>query len=66
MHILDHWFWFLLTAACVIWYSTITVYVAICGARDIKNMFARLSDRQQQDGSTLNDGNRHKNKKTEM
>ena len=46
MHIADHWFWFLLTAACVIWYSTITIYVAIRGARDIKNMLARLSDRQ--------------------
>ena len=28
--------------ACVIWYSTITVYVAIKGAGDIKNMLARL------------------------
>ena len=28
--------------ACVIWYSTITVYVAIKGAKDIKNMLARL------------------------
>ena len=37
-----HWFWFLMTAACVVWYSTITVYVAIKGAADIKNMLARL------------------------
>ena len=37
-----HWFWFLMTAACVVWYSTITVYVAIKGAKDIKNMLARL------------------------
>jgi hypothetical protein len=28
--------------ACVIWYSTITVYVAIKGAGDIKQMLARL------------------------
>jgi len=28
--------------ACVIWYSTITVYVAIKGAGDIKSMLARL------------------------
>jgi hypothetical protein len=28
--------------ACVIWYSTVTVYVAIKGAKDIKNMLARL------------------------
>jgi len=38
----NHWFWWSLTAACVIWYSTITVYVAIKGARDIKNMLAHL------------------------
>ena len=38
----QHWFWWALTAACVIWYSTITVYVAIKGAKDIKNMLARL------------------------
>jgi len=38
----NHWFWWLLTAACVVWYSTITIYVAIKGARDIKNMLARL------------------------
>jgi hypothetical protein len=28
--------------ACVVWYSTITVYVAIKGAGDIRNMLARL------------------------
>ena len=38
----NHWFWWALTMVCVIWYSTITVYVAIKGARDIKNMLARL------------------------
>lgn len=37
-----HWFWGALTVVCVIWYSTITVYVAIKGASDIKNMLARL------------------------
>ena len=38
----NHWFWWALTMACVIWYSTITVYVAIKGASDIRNMLARL------------------------
>ena len=38
----SHWFWWAITAACVVWYSTITVYVAIKGAKDIKNMLARL------------------------
>lgn len=39
---MNHWFWLLLTIACVVWYSTITVYVAFKGAIDIKNMLARL------------------------
>lgn len=38
------WFWWLLTMACVVWYLTITVYVAIRGAADIKGMLKRLSD----------------------
>jgi hypothetical protein len=38
----SHWFWWAMTVACVVWYSTITVYVAIKGAKDIKNMLARL------------------------
>jgi hypothetical protein len=37
-----HWFWWSLTAACVVWYSTITIYVSIKGAADIKNMLKRL------------------------
>lgn len=36
----DFWWW--LTVACLVWYSTITVYVSIRGVRDIKNMLARL------------------------
>jgi len=40
----DHFFWWLLTMACVIWYSTITVYVAVRGFADIKEMLARLHD----------------------
>lgn len=38
----QHWFWWALTVVCIIWYSTIAVYVAIKGAKDIKNMLARL------------------------
>jgi hypothetical protein len=34
---------------CVIWYSTITVYVAIKGASDIKNMLARLDAEKEKD-----------------
>jgi hypothetical protein len=37
-----HWFWWFMTMACVVWYSTVTVYVAIKGGADIKRMLARL------------------------
>lgn len=39
----DHWFWGALTIACLAWYSTITIYVAIKGAADIREMLQRLS-----------------------
>lgn len=39
----EHWFWLMLTMAVVIWYSTITVYVAIRGVSDIAGMLKRLS-----------------------
>jgi hypothetical protein len=37
-----HWFWLGLTAVAVLWYLTITVYVAIRGAWDIQHMLAQL------------------------
>jgi hypothetical protein len=46
---LDYWFWFLLTIACVVWYSTITVYVGIRGAGDIKHMLRDLGERLKKD-----------------
>lgn len=39
----EHWFWWLLTAACLVWYSTVTVYVAIRGVFDIRGMLRRLA-----------------------
>ena len=39
----DHWFWLMLTVACVVWYSTITIYVSVKGVKDIKNMLKRLA-----------------------
>jgi hypothetical protein len=36
-------FWWWLTVACLVWFSTITVYVAFRGAFDIKHMLARLA-----------------------
>lgn len=40
----EHYVWWLLTMACVVWYCTITVYVAIKGSVDIKEMLTRLGD----------------------
>ncbi len=45
----NHWFWGAVTLMCLTWYSTITVYVAIKGARDIQNMLRRLSDSREQE-----------------
>lgn len=42
--IVAQWFWWLLVLTCVVWYSTITVYVAIKGAYDILHMLRRLAD----------------------
>jgi len=44
--VIEHWFWFLLTVAGVIWYCTVTVYVAVRGVRDIRGMLRRLKERQ--------------------
>lgn len=44
---MTHWFWLLLTIACMVWYSTITVYVGIKGVADIKQMLARLSEKRE-------------------
>jgi hypothetical protein len=37
------YFWLGLVVACLIWYSTVTVYVAFKGVADIKSMLRRLS-----------------------
>ena len=42
----DHWFWGMMTIACLVWYSTITVYVAIRGVGDIRRMLRKLSGSQ--------------------
>ncbi len=42
----EHWFWGAITLACLVWYSTVTVYVAIKGVGDIRGMLRRLSDSQ--------------------
>lgn len=52
MNTAGHWFWWALTVACVIWYSTVTVYVAVKGVFDIKEMLARLAGRRVDDNQT--------------
>ncbi len=47
---MSHWFWFSLTFACIVWYSTITVFVAFKGSGDIKQMLARLSEQRESRG----------------
>ena len=39
-------FWWLLTILAVGWYLTVTIYVAIRGALDIRHMLARLESQQ--------------------
>ncbi len=46
--IAEHPIWFLLTVACVLWYSTITIYVAVRGFSDIRHMLARLAEEKEQ------------------
>lgn len=38
----EHWFWWLVVGACLVWYSTVTVYVTVRGVADIKQMLAAL------------------------
>lgn len=42
-----HGFWFLLTVFAVGWYSTVTIYVAVRGAADIRRMLRRLKERRE-------------------
>jgi hypothetical protein len=53
----SHPFWGLLTITVLVWYSTITIYVAVRGAMDIRHMLRRLRERSQ-DGSRGENGGR--------
>ena len=44
----DHWFWLILIIAVVAWYSSVTIYVAIRGAKDIRTMLSDLTRRQEE------------------
>jgi len=45
----EHPFWWLLTMACIVWYSTVTVYVAVKGAIDIRDMLKRMGNGDEED-----------------
>ncbi len=47
----SHWFWHALAWSVVLWYSTITIWVAIRGALDIREMVRRLDKEQSRDES---------------
>jgi hypothetical protein len=38
-------FWWVLLMCVIVWYSTVTIYVAIRGAVDVRQMFRNLSRR---------------------
>jgi hypothetical protein len=40
----EHWFWWLVTLAVLVWYSTVTIYVAFKGTLDIRQMLRRLKE----------------------
>ena len=48
MHVAER-FWWALTIASVGWYLTVTIYVSIRGAFDIRHMLARLESQRQQE-----------------
>jgi hypothetical protein len=52
---MEHWFWLLMVTAVVVWYSTVTIYVAIRGALDIKHMLHNLSNEQRKDQEVAGD-----------
>ena len=45
----EHSIWWLLTMGCIIWYIAITWYVAVRGAKDIKNMLSEIKNKTYQD-----------------
>ncbi len=46
-------FWKALTIAALVWYSSVTVYVAVRGVTDIKGMLRRLAERRDDEGDQL-------------
>ena len=49
---LERWFWLVLLVACLVWYSTITIYVTVQGYWDIRQMLSTLGADRSVDGHT--------------
>lgn len=52
------WFWYIMTIAVLVWYSTITIYVAIRGSFDVKQMLRELGKRPDHESTPI-DTNLH-------
>jgi hypothetical protein len=46
-----HWFWFVIVAIVVLWYSSVTIYVSIRGFLDIKQMLRKLAENRRREES---------------
>lgn len=46
----EHWFWFGIAMMAVVWYSTITIYVAVRGSFDIRHMLEMLKHKHAENG----------------
>ncbi len=47
----NHPFWGLLTLAVIVWYSTVTIYVGVRGAADIRYMLRNLKKNHEEPGA---------------
>ena len=54
-----HLFWWALTMICVLWYCTITVYVAVRGSFDIRRMLSGLQERDDTAKAKAAEASRH-------
>lgn len=43
----EHWFWLFASVACILWYMTVTGFVAVKGFADIKTMFISLAHQKE-------------------
>ncbi len=44
-----HLLWWLLVVCCVVWYSSVTLLVAVRGSRDVLRLFRDLEDKHRQE-----------------